>query len=191
MNYSIFIKSLKYIFVVISFIFIILVIYNNSTLKTEISTNNTLIKERDFSSVTQVLHGPMFVGVDKKKQPFKVMAKKATRYKKSPDIFNLENPTGEIKSGKEKFFLSGDIGVFNKEIQLLKVKGNVVLNDENDMKFNTSEMDFDFKDEVLFGNKKVEGKKNNSYIVSEGFKIFNQGEKIFFKGKTKLILANE
>ena len=39
--------------------------------------------------------------------------------------------------------------------------------------------------------KKVEGKKNNSYIVSEGFKIFNQGEKIFFKGKTKLILANE
>ena len=55
------------------------------------------------------------------------------------------------------------------------------------MKFNTSEMDFDFKDEVLFGNKKVEGKKNNSYIVSEGFKIFNQGEKIFLKGKTKLI----
>ena len=191
MNYSIFIKSLKYILVVISFIFIILVIYNNSTLKTEISTNNTLIEERDFSSVTQVLHGPMFVGVDKKKQPFKVMAKKATRYKKSPDIFNLENPTGEIKSGEEKFFLSGDIGVFNKEIQLLKIKGNVVLNDENDMKFNTSEMDFDFKDEVLFGNKKVEGKKNNSYIVSEGFKIFNQGEKIFFKGKTKLILANE
>ena len=46
----------------------------------------------------------MFVGVDKKSQPFKVMAKKATRYKKSPDIFNLENPTGEISSGEEKIF---------------------------------------------------------------------------------------
>ena len=121
MNYSIFIKSLKYIFVVISFIFIILVIYNNSTLKTEISTNNTIIEERDFSSVTQVLHGPMFVGVDKK-QPFKVMAKKATRYKKSPDIFNLENPTGEIKSEKKNFFLVEILVYLIKKYNYLKLK---------------------------------------------------------------------
>tara|TARA_B100000963_G_C22573216_1_gene647109 strand:+ start:504 stop:1052 length:549 start_codon:yes stop_codon:yes gene_type:complete len=182
---------LKYIFVIISFIFIVLVIYNNSSLKTEITSNQALIEDRDFSSVTQVLHGPKFLGVDKKKQPFKVMARKATRFKKSPDIFNLEYPTGEMNSGEEKFFLSGDIGIFNKEVQILKVKGNVILNDENDMEFNTSEMDFDFKEEILFGNKKVEGKKNNSYIVSEGFKIFNKGEKIFFMGKTKLILEDK
>ena len=31
-------------------------------------------------SVTN-LHKPMFMGIDKKKQPFKVMAKKATRFK--------------------------------------------------------------------------------------------------------------
>ena len=87
--------------------------------------------------------------------------------------------------------MRGDIGIFNKEVQKLKVKGNVVLNDENNMEFNTSEMDFDFQDEILFGNKKVQGKKNNSFIVSEGFKIFNKGEKIFFTGKTKLILLDK
>ena len=191
MTYSIFIKGIKYTFVLISVIIIFMIFYNNTSFKTEIVSNQTVFDKRDFSSITQVLHKPTFIGVDKKKQPFKVMAKKAIRFKKSPDIFNLEYPTGEIKSGEEKFFLSGDVGIFYKDVEKLNVKGNVVLSDENDMKFKTTEMDFDFKEEVLFGNKKVEGEKNNSVIVSEGFKIFNTGEKIFFTGKTKLTLIDK
>ena len=58
------------------------------------------------------------------------------------------------------------------------------------MTFTTSEMYFDFKKEVLSGNKRVNG-KNNSVIISEGFKIFDNGEQIFFTGKTKLKLINE
>ena len=119
------------------------------------------------------------------------MANKAIRLKQEPNIFNLEKPTGEINSGKEKFFLSGDKGIFNKNVDQLKVKGNVKFNDGENMIFTTSEMYFDFKKEVLSGNKRVNGKKNNSVIVSEGFKIFNNGEQIFFTGKTKLKLINE
>ena len=51
--------------------------------------------------------------------------------------------------------------------------------------------DFDFKKEVLAGDKKVEGKKKNSLIVSEGIRIFNKGNKIIFTGKARLILAND
>ena len=50
------------------------------------------------------------------------MANKAIRLKQEPNIFNLEKPTGEINSGKEKFFLSGDKGIFNKNVEQLKVK---------------------------------------------------------------------
>ena len=59
------------------------------------------------------------------------------------------------------------------------------------MVFQTSEMYFDFNKEILSGRKKVKGKKNNSLIISEGFKILNKGEKIFFTGKTKLTLINQ
>ena len=131
------------------------------------------------------------MGIDKKSQPFKVMATKATRFKKTPDIFNLEEPTGEMSSGKEKFFLRGDKGVYNKEIQQLEVTGNVKLNDQNDMVFKTSKMKFDFKKETLSGNKKVIGEKKNSFIYSEGFEIFDRGRKIIFTGKSKLILKND
>ena len=170
---------------------LILVVYNNNPVKKETVYNGFSYDENDFQSFKQVLHKPTFIGIDNKNQPFKVMANKAVRLKKEPNIFNLEKPTGEINSGKEKFFLSGDKGIFNKNVDQLKVKGNVKFNDGNNMTFTTSEMYFDFKKEVLLGNKRVDGKKNNSVIVSEGFKIFNNGEQIFFTGKTKLKLINE
>ncbi len=190
-SYSIFIKVLKYTLIVVSITIFALVIYNNDSFKDETVSTKYSFKEDDFQSVKQVLHKPVFMGIDKKEQPFKVMAKKATRLKESPDIFDLERPTGELKSGTEKFFVKGDKGVFYKNIQQLKIKGNVQFNDEENMIFNTSEMYFDFKKEILSGNNRVKGKKNNSTIVSEGFKIINNGDKIFFTGKTKLILANE
>ena len=170
---------------------LILVVYNNNPVKKETVYNGLSYDESDFQSFKQVLHKPTFIGIDNKNQPFKVMANKAVRLKKEPNIFNLEKPTGEINSGKEKFFLSGDKGIFNKNVDQLEVKGNVKFDDGENMTFTTSEMYFDFKKEILSGNKRVNGKKNNSVIISEGFKIFNNGEQIFFTGKTKLKLINE
>ena len=189
-DYSIFIKSIKYGFLLVSALILLLVFYNNEPLNNQIRTNN-VIENNEFKSVTQVLQNPTFMGVDKKSQPFKVMAAKATRFKQTPDIFNLEKPTGEMNSGKERFFLSGDKGIFNKEFQQLKVTGNVKLNDREDMVFKTSEMQFDFKKETLSGDKRVTGEKKNSFIHSEGFEIFDKGKKIIFTGKSKLILKND
>ena len=159
MNYSVFIKSLKYILLFLSISIFILVVYNNNPIEKEKVYNDFSYNEGDFDSFKQVLHKPTFLGIDNKNQPFKVMANKAIRLKQEPNIFNLEKPTGEINSGNEKFFLSGDKGIFNKNVDQLKVKGNVKFNDGDNMTFTTSEMYFDFKKEVLSGNKKVNGKK--------------------------------
>ena len=191
MNYSVFIKSLKYILLFFSVSILILVFYNNNYIEKEKVIFDISYNESDFQSARQVLRKPTFVGIDKKNQPFKIMAYKATRLKNEPNIFNLEKPTGEINTGKEKFFLSGNKGIFYKNAEQLEVKGNVTFDNGDEMTFTTSEMYFDFKKEILFGNKKVNGKKNNSVIVSEGFKIINNGEQIFFTGKTKLKLINE
>ncbi|MEE2694846.1 MAG: LPS export ABC transporter periplasmic protein LptC [Pseudomonadota bacterium] len=191
MNYSIFIRSIKYIFLSIALVILLLVIMNNNSYSIKEMSTDEAFEESEFQSVNQVLLKPTFMGIDKKKQPFIVTASKATRYKSSPDIFNLEEPVGEIISGKEKYFISGKVGVFDKRIQQLKVEGNVEFNDGDSLVFNTSEVYFDFKKELLFGKKKVEGKKKNSLIISEGLKIFNRENKIIFTGKTKLTLKND
>ena len=79
--------------------------YNNKSLKTNQDSNSLSFESSDFKSVTQILNKPVFMSINKKKEPFKIMAKKATRFKDSPDIFNLDEPTGEIKSGTDDFFL--------------------------------------------------------------------------------------
>ena len=107
------------------------------------------------------------------------------------NTFYLENPVGEISFGKDKYFLSGKDGIYEKDIQKLKINGDVKFKNQNDMSFSTTEVFFDFKDQILFGDKTVHGIKNNSTITSQGIKVYNKENKIIFTGKTKLLLANE
>ena len=76
MNYSVFIKSLKYIFLLLSISILILIIYNNNPIEKEKVYSDFSNNESDFMSVRQVLRKPTFIGIDKKNQPFKVMAKR-------------------------------------------------------------------------------------------------------------------
>ena len=56
------------------------------------------------------------------------------------------------------------------------------------MKFETSVAKFDFKKQILTGNESVIGRKNDSIIKSEGFKIINKENKVIFFGKSYLTL---
>ena len=170
---------------------LVLIVINNRQNQVKIPKNKFNSYQRFDSSVSQVLVEPVFVGLNRKEKPFKVSATKATRYKESSDTFYLENPVGEISFGKDKYFLSGKDGIYEKDIQKLKINGNVEFKNQNDMSFSTTEVFFDFKDQILFGDKTVHGIKNNSTITSQGIKVYNKENKIIFTGKTKLLLANE
>ena len=73
----------------------------------------------------------------------------------------------------------------------MKINGDVKFNNNLDLKFSTTEVLFNFKDQILFGEKAVSGYRNNSKINSQGIKILNKENKIIFTGKTKLLLKNE
>ena len=167
MNYSNFIKAIKYGFLVTSVSITLLIINNNLSNKSEVILNQKTTNN-EFSSISQILHKPMFMSIDNKKQPFKVMAAKATRFKNEPNIFNLDNPTGEIKSGDEVFFLSGIMG-FNKDIQQLKVNGNVKFKNESDMVFQPPKCILTLTKKFYPVEKKLRV-KNKFLIISEALK---------------------
>ena len=189
MKYSIIINSLKYFLISISIVILIFLAIKIIPTKTNIKSTVSFENER-FSSASQILSKPLFMGLDKKKKPFKVSALKATRYNNNQDEFNLEKPMGEIETNSEKFFMNGDFGVYNKKSQLLTVEGDVNLTDKISLEFKTSKA-FDFKKEILFSNTDVIGRKRHSLIKAEGFKILNKKNKIIFTGKSKLILRND
>ena len=191
MTYSKFIKTVKFIFLVISILMLVLIIINNRQNQIKIVGEKFSYTEKIDGSINQVLVKPIFMGLNKKEQPFKVTASKATRFKEESNTFYLENPVGEILIDNDKYFLSGNNGIYDKNIQELKINGDVKFNNNLDLKFSTTEVLFDFKDQVLFGEKAVSGYRNNSKIDSQGIKILNKENKIIFTGKTKLLLKNE
>ena len=191
MTYSKFIKTIKFIFLAISILMLVLIIINNRQNQIKIVGEKFSYTEKIDGSINQVLVKPIFMGLNKKEQPFKVTASKATRFKEESNTFYLENPVGEILIDKDKYFLSGNNGIYDKNIQELKINGDVKFNNNLDLKFSTTEVLFDFKDQILFGEKAVSGYRNNSKIDSQGIKILNKENKIIFTGKTKLLLKNE
>ena len=191
MTYSKFIKTIKFIFLAISILMLVMIIINNRQNQTTIVGEKFSYTEKIDGSINQVLVKPIFMGLNKKEQPFRVTASKATRFKEESNTFYLENPVGEILIDKDKYFLSGNSGIYDKSIQELKINGDVKFNNNLDLKFSTTEVFFDFKDQVLFGEKAVSGYRTNSKIDSQGIKILNKENKIIFTGKTKLLLKNE
>ena len=190
MHYSTFIKSLKYLLISISFVILFILVFKSTSFK-EKTENLVSFESQEFSAARQILSKPLFIGVDKKKQPFRISAKKATRLNTNQDIFNLEEPEGEIETESEKFFMKGTFGVFNNKDQILQIEGDVKFRNENSLNFDTTEAKFDFRKEILSGNKKVIGKKDNSTIISEGFRMINKENKIIFTGKSRLILSSK
>ena len=70
----------------------------------------------------------------------------------------------------------------------MKINGDVKFKNKSDLNFSTTEIFFDFKEQILFGKEKVQGYRNNSKITSQGIKILNKKDMIIFTGKTKLLI---
>ncbi len=191
MTYSKFIKTIKFVFLGISILMLLLIVINNRQSQIKIVGDKFSYSEKIDGSINQVLVKPIFMGLNKEEQPFKVTASKATRFKEETNTFYLENPIGEILIDNNKYYLSGNNGVYDKNIQELKINGDVKFNNNLDLKFSTTEVFFDFKKQILFGEKAVSGYRNNTKIDSQGIKILNKENKIIFTGKTKLLLKNE
>ena len=191
MTYSKFIKTIKFVFLGISILMLLLIVINNRQSQIKIVGDKFSYSEKIDGSINQILVKPIFMGLNKEEQPFKVTASKATRFKEETNTFYLENPIGEILIDNDKYYLSGNNGVYDKNIQELKINGDVKFNNNLDLKFSTTEVFFDFKKQVLFGEKDVSGYRNNTKIDSQGIKILNKENKIIFTGKTKLLLKNE
>lgn len=191
LSYSFFIRIAKFSLVGISLMLIVLTLFNNKSFDDNkvFATDYKLTDE--FKNSSHVLVSPSFIGIDKKKNPFKVSASKARKKNKNENIFDLIYPQGELKSEDGNFYLEGKEGIFYKPEKILKIFGDVKFSDKEMFLFNTTEAIIDFKTKTIIGNKKINGAKHNSTISSEGFYIEQKTNKILFKGKSKLVLNKE
>ena len=189
LDYSFYINTLKKVLFIISFVLLVLMFLNKTVQKfTEITSKDNFNTDQE----EQIVIEPKFIGLDKNKKPFTIRAEKAKKTRSNENLYRLEMPSGEIKDNSgNTIFLKSSTGEFNQNSQEIFLFKNVELTREDGLLFETEEAMIDLKTNDIFGKKNVSGKNKEGKIFSSGFSITEEGNKIFFKGKTNLLIKQK
>ena len=189
LDYSFYINTLKKVLFIISFVLLVLMFLNKTVQKfTEITSKDNFNTDQE----EQIVIEPKFIGLDKNKKPFTIRAEKAKKTKSNENLYRLEMPSGEIKDNSgNTIFLKSSKGELNQNSQEIFLFKDVELTREDGLLFETEEAMIDLKTNDIFGKKKVSGKNKEGKIFSSGFSITEEGNKIFFKGKTNLLIKQK
>jgi lipopolysaccharide export system protein LptC len=130
---------------------------------------------------------PVLEASDQQGRPFRVEASKADQA--GNDAVDLKDPTGKLtlKDGTT-LNLKGNKGHYEHGQEQLNLKGNVELDSSSGFHFKTNDAHFDLKSGKIKGSQSIKGQGPQGKVQAEGFEIQDKGDRIHFKGRTKLII---
>jgi lipopolysaccharide export system protein LptC len=130
-----------------------------------------------------------FVGTDRRNQPFSVTADIAKSLSLNASTVELEMPKADLglRDGSS-MVLTANSGNYDQKEKTLKLQGAVNLFHDSGYEFKTAAADVDFGTGTATGSKPVEGQGPFGSLQAEGFRITNEGKRLFFTGKAKLTI---
>ncbi|MET4805793.1 LPS export ABC transporter periplasmic protein LptC [Limibacillus sp. MBR-115] len=132
---------------------------------------------------------PQYQGFDKENRPFSVTADLATQKPDNDEVVDLDNPKAELMLENGKWVtIDAQSGVYNQSRQTMDLKGRVNLNHEDDFVMTTEEVSVGIKAGTAFSNSPVEGHGPDGNLTGEGFRLLDEGARIFLLGKSRVIL---
>ena len=189
-QYSRFVSVMKYFLPLVAAAIAGLVIFlpmlkvQNSAFSINISD----VKTRDGDSLSIV--NAKFIGADNKKQPFSITADLARNVLKGTEQIQLEMPKADIAINEGGWLvLSAKSGLYDQKRKFLDLTGNVNLFHDSGYEFTTTDARINLKKGVALSNSPVNGQGPFGELISQGIRIEDKGRRIFFSGKTKLIMS--
>ena len=133
---------------------------------------------------------PRFLGIDKVDRHYTITAGRATQM--DDGRINLENPRGDMAlAGGAWVVISGNTGTYYKARQVLDLMGNVNLYHDSGYEFHTEQASINLEEGTAAGDMPATGQGPAGHVQSEGFRIFDQGDRVHFTGKARLVLYGE
>jgi lipopolysaccharide export system protein LptC len=141
------------------------------------------------TSRPQVLNARV-LGVDSQSRPFQITAD-TSALKKDDDreFYFLEHPKADIvlKDGSWVALTAID-GEYEEETKYLYLVGNVNVFHDAGHEFSTPKARFNLDDRSATGDDPVEGQGPLGTLQSEGFRIFDGGDRVLFTGKAQMFV---
>jgi lipopolysaccharide export system protein LptC len=130
-----------------------------------------------------------YLSIDGKSRPYTVTAEVATQAVTDKDLVELTSPKADITLQNGSWIaLESERGMFHKGSKVLDLVGIVNLFHDSGYELRTERLRANFVDGVAEGNAPVEGQGPFGLMNSEGVRIFDQGRRIIFTGKSRFIL---
>jgi lipopolysaccharide export system protein LptC len=130
------------------------------------------------------VHDVQYDGKDDRGRPFSITAVSASHIDGDDRHIALKKPLADIvlSSGSYVALIAND-GMLDREVDIITLTGDVTLFHDNGLSFQTDSATIDLKAKTAEGNDVVEGQNGEGELVSEGFRVRDDGDTIEFTGK--------
>ncbi len=141
------------------------------------------------TSRPQVLNARV-LGVDSQSRPFQITADtSALKNKDGREFYLLEQPKADIVLEDGTWVaLTAIIGEYEENTKFLYLVGDVNVFHDAGHEFRTSKARFNLGDRSASGDDPVEGQGPLGTLQSEGFRIFDGGDRVLFTGKAQMFV---
>ncbi|MDX1712062.1 MAG: LPS export ABC transporter periplasmic protein LptC [Rhodovibrionaceae bacterium] len=130
-----------------------------------------------------------FQGVDGKGQPYTLSADVASRRKTESNEVELEFPRGEIQlDNGRSVHMDARNGLYRRDIKILDLEGGVTVFHEGGYRLRTDTAIVDLDNGVAVSDDPTRGDATFGEIDSEGVEVTEGGNRIFFKGDSRLLI---
>ena len=130
-----------------------------------------------------------FHGRDDQDRAYVVFAREASRDDFDQNRFYLVDPRMLFDSDSDKgSHISADQGVYRKDTRILSLQGNVSLRDPSGDDFNTEKAIVDTAHGTIAGEGRVTGTGPTGAIRAESFTVYDQGQRVVFRGNVHSVV---
>jgi lipopolysaccharide export system protein LptC len=146
-----------------------------------------VIERRDARELRMV--DPRYAGIDRLNRPYVLTAAAGRQMPGRGDLMSLDRPRGKlILHGGARVVLTAATGIYQTQSRLLDLFGDVTLTHENGTRFVTQAAHLDLAAEIASGHDPVSGQGPSGDITAQGFRVLDKGDRIFFTGRSYLLL---
>ena len=137
----------------------------------------------------QQIVNPRFSSTDSNQRPFNLTADSALQQKDDPNLVDLAFPKADLTAKAGTWMaLSAETGMFNRQSEVLNLKGAISLFHDSGYELKTTVAQIDMAAGTAKGDVPISGQGPGGTVKGSGFRILERGRTMIFTGKSKMIL---
>ena len=188
-SYSFFVMAMKVLLPALATAMVLLVVAWPQISPTEerfrIGISSISLEEAESLSMLN----PRFDGIDERNRPYSVTADLAVQDNSNDDLVDLELPKADMSMDDGTWVaVMAKSGRYHRKDETVDLVGDVVMFHDEGFEVKTEIAHVDLRAGVAEGDQAVEAQGPSGTLVSEGFRVEDRGERIFFTGKSSLVM---